>query len=148
MVANAVLYSVISSLHSFLLKLYTKPIKKLIITTIIIANIIANSLKQVIILKNLPKDLKLFVTAIRAREERQSKQSLIQYARFVNKVGADYNKSLLIWRCLRVKREVYRYKRGRELLLKKSFIKQEGVLNQPQYSTTRSNQSFLIGVVN
>jgi hypothetical protein len=69
--ANAVLRGVISSLYSFLLKLYTKPIKKLIITTtIIIANIIANSLKQTIILKHLPKDFNLFVTTVRAREKR------------------------------------------------------------------------------
>ena len=64
------LRGVIFSLYSFLLKLYTKPIKKLIITTIIIANIIANSLKQTIILKHLLKDFNLFVTAVRARKKR------------------------------------------------------------------------------
>ena len=43
--ANAALRGVVSGLYSFLLELCSKSIKKLIITTIIITNIIANSLK-------------------------------------------------------------------------------------------------------
>ena len=70
MAANAVLHSIIFSLYFFLLKLCTEPIKKLIIITVIVANIIANSLKQTIILKYLLKDFNLFITAIHTREKR------------------------------------------------------------------------------
>ena len=67
---NMVLYSVIFGLYSFLLKLYIKLIKKLIIITVIVANTIANSFKQIIILKYLPKDFNLFVTAMCTKEKR------------------------------------------------------------------------------
>ena len=75
-VANSILYSVVLRLYFLLLKPYRKLIKKLIITTIIIANIIADLIKQPIVYKNLPKDFKLFVAAVCTREERQSEQSL------------------------------------------------------------------------
>ena len=69
-VANLVLRSVVLRLYFLLLKPYRKSIKKLIITTVIIANIIADLVKQPIVYKNLLKDFKLFVAAIYTREER------------------------------------------------------------------------------
>jgi len=69
MAANSVLHSVILRLYFLLLKPCRKSIKKLIITTIIIANTIADLIKQPIVYKNLPKDFKLFVAAICTREE-------------------------------------------------------------------------------
>jgi uncharacterized membrane protein YcaP (DUF421 family) len=68
--ANSVLRSVVLRLYFLLLKPYRKSIKKLIITTVIIANTIADLVKQPIVYKNLPKDFKLFVAAVYTREER------------------------------------------------------------------------------
>ena len=71
--ANSVLYSVILSLYFFLTKPCKKSIEKLIVTTMIITNTIANFIKQPIVYKNLPEDFKLFVAAICTREERKGK---------------------------------------------------------------------------
>jgi hypothetical protein len=69
-VVNATLLSVISSFYFFLLKSYREPLKKLIITTVIIAHTVANSLKYFVIFKDLLKDFYLFIAAVFAREER------------------------------------------------------------------------------
>jgi hypothetical protein len=68
--ANTTLLGVISSFYFFLLKSCREPLKKLIITTVIIAHTVANSLKYFVIFKDLPKDFYLFVAAVFAREER------------------------------------------------------------------------------
>ena len=70
MAVNLILYSVILRLYFLLLKPCRKSIKKLIIITIIITNIIADLMKQPIVYKNLLKDFKLFVAAVYTREER------------------------------------------------------------------------------
>ena len=103
MAANLVLRSIILSLYFFLTKPYRKLIEKLIITTVIITNVIANFIKQPVVYKDLLKDFKLFIAAVYTREERKNKYSFTQYTYIVNKVGADYNKSLLIWRRLYIK---------------------------------------------
>ena len=69
-IANTMLLSIILSFYFFLLKSYREPLKKLIITTVIIAHIVANSLKYFIIFKDLLKDFYLFVAAVFTREER------------------------------------------------------------------------------
>ena len=71
--ANSMLRSVILSLYFFLIKPYRKLIKKLIVTTIIITNAMANFIKQSIVYKDLLEDFKLFVAAIYTREERKGK---------------------------------------------------------------------------
>jgi len=71
--ANLVLRSVILSLYFFFIKPYRKLIKKLIISTVIIINAIANFITQLIVYKDLLEDFKLFIAAIYTREERKSK---------------------------------------------------------------------------
>jgi hypothetical protein len=71
--ANLVLRSVILSLYFFFIKPYRKLIKKLILSTVIIINAIANFITQLIVYKDLLEDFKLFIAAIYTREERKSK---------------------------------------------------------------------------
>ena len=68
--------NIILKLYFLLSKPYKKSIKKLIITTVIIANTIANLVKQPIVYKNLLKDFKLFITAVYTKKKGKASKAL------------------------------------------------------------------------
>ena len=97
-VANTVLLWIVSRFYFCLLKPLRQPLKKFIITAVIVAYIVSNFVKYLVVLKDLLEDFHLLVAAVFTREERQSKQSLLKHASIVDKVTADCNKRLLIGR--------------------------------------------------
>ena len=101
--ANTALLCIVFGSFSCQLKPLRQPLKKLIITTVIIAYTVANFVKYLVVLKDLPEDFYLLIAAVFTREERQSKQGLLRYTSIINKVTVDRNKSLLIWRSPGVK---------------------------------------------
>ena len=67
MAANAVLLSVKLSFYFRIFKLYRESFKKLIVTSVIIANIIPNLIKYLVVLEDLPENLYLLITSMPAR---------------------------------------------------------------------------------
>ena len=66
-VANAVLLGVKSSFYFRIFKLYRESFKKLIIAFVIIANIIPNLIKYLVVLEDLPENLYLLITSVPTR---------------------------------------------------------------------------------
>jgi hypothetical protein len=67
MVANAVLLGVKSSFYFRIFKPYRELFKKLIVASVIIANIIPNLIKYLVVLEDLPENLYLLITSVPAR---------------------------------------------------------------------------------
>ena len=67
MAANAVLLSVKSSFYFRILKLYRESFNKLIVASVIIADIIPNLIKYLVVLEDLPENLYLLVASVSAR---------------------------------------------------------------------------------
>ena len=66
-VVNIVLLSVKSSFYFRIFKLYRELFKKLIVTSVIIANIIPNLIKYLVVLEDLPENLYLLITSVPTR---------------------------------------------------------------------------------
>ena len=67
MAANAVLFSVKSSFYFHIFKPCRELFKKLIITSVIIANTIPNLIKYLVVLEDLLENLYLLITSVPAR---------------------------------------------------------------------------------
>ena len=67
MAANAVLLGVKLSFYFRILKPYRESFKKLIIASVIIANIIPNLIKYLVVLEDLPENLYLLIASVPAR---------------------------------------------------------------------------------
>ena len=67
MAANAVLLGIKLSFYFRILKLYRESFKKLIITSVIIANIIPNLIKYLVVLEDLLENLYLLIASVSAR---------------------------------------------------------------------------------
>jgi hypothetical protein len=67
MVANVVLLSVKSSFYFCIFKLYRELFKKLIVTSVIIANTIPNLIKYLVVLEDLLENLYLLITSMPTR---------------------------------------------------------------------------------
>ena len=65
--ANAVLLSVKSSFYFRILKPYRESFKKLIVASVIIADIIPNLIKYLVVLEDLLENLYLLVASVSAR---------------------------------------------------------------------------------
>ena len=67
MAANIVLLGVKSSFYFRIFKPYRELFKKLVVASVIIANIIPNLIKYLVVLKDLPENLYLLITSVPTR---------------------------------------------------------------------------------
>jgi hypothetical protein len=67
MAANVVLLSVKLSFYFRIFKPYRESFKKLVIASVIIANIIPNLIKYLVVLEDLPENLYLLITSVPTR---------------------------------------------------------------------------------